>query len=191
MNINNQFTSACYKNDLNLAKKLLSEHPHLNPFGDYPLNPRGNLLFVVCEFKYFEFAEWLLSLNPKKEICETIFENLCYYGKMDGAKWLLSKRPNIDVTSKNNYAFVWACEYSKCLWSTEHLEMAKWLQSMKPYHYILELDKFGCFVSYKVREPKEIKWLERRIPLLAYHTIKDNDFKKLNFDVIREICLFI
>lgn len=194
-NINKQFTDACHKNDLNLAKQLLSEYPDLKPFGDdrnlYPLSPRSNLVFVVCEFKYFEFAEWLLLLNPKKEICETAFVNLCYYCKLDSAKWLLSKVPNIDVTTKNNYAFIWACEYAKYVWSYEQLEMAKWLQSLKPYHYILELDKFGSFVSYTVRESKEIKWLERRIPLLAYHTNTDNDFKKLNFDIIREICLFI
>lgn len=199
-NIKTKVIEACYKNDLTLAKQLLSDCSPLNIINivGYDRNPQQyplyNPLYIACEYKYFEFAEWLLSLNPNKENYEEVFINLCYYSHLDAAKWLLSKKPTIDITIKNNYAFVWACEYSRYIWSFEQLEMAKWLVSLKPYHYILELDNFGCFISYSIRKPKDIKWLERRIPLLAYYNtnIKDkNDFKRLNFDVIRKICLFI
>jgi hypothetical protein len=186
MKYNKKFINAGYKGDLVLAKQLLSDYPYIDIF-----EKEGLTLNIVCQSKFYDFGEWLLSLNPQKNICERVFVNLCYHGHLDAAKWLLSKRPNIDVTTKNNHAFVWACEYARQAWSLNYLETAKWLLSLKPYYYILVLDKFGCFVSYKIREPKEIKWLERRIPLLAYHTNTDNDFKKLNLDVIREICLFI
>jgi hypothetical protein len=178
--------TASYKGDLVLAKQLLLDNPYINIFGK-----EGLTLSIVCKYKYYDFAEWLLSLNPENIIVNYVFVDLCYYGHLESAKWLLSKRPNIDVTIKNNNAFIWACEQSLYAWSINYLDIAKWLLSLKPYHYILEFDKFGALKKYSIRKPNDVKWLERRIPLLAYNTNTDNDFKKLNFDVIREICLFI
>lgn len=186
INNENAFINTCYNGDLNLAKQLLNDHPNIDIFRE-----KGITLRITCPNKYFDFAEWLLSFNPEKDIYEGVFLELCYHGHLDSAKWLLSMRPNIDVTIKNNYAFVWSCEYAKYAWSYTYLETAKWLLSLKPYYYILNLDKYGCFLSYAIRDLKDTKWLERRMPLLAYHTNTDNAFKKLNLDVIREICLFI
>lgn len=182
----NKFTAACYNGKLDVAKQLLKDHPDIDIFAE-----NGLSLKITFTYLFTELSEWLLSFNPDTKILEKVFLDLCFYGYLHSVKWLLSVKPNIDVTADNNIAFVRACVNTTIAWSNNYLEIAIYLMSLKPYHYILELDDNHCVVNYKVRDLNEIKWLERRIPLLAFNGSQDNAFKKLNFDVVREICLFV
>ena len=50
-------------------------------------------------------------------------------GHLEVAQWLLTVKPNIDISANNEYAFCCVCEYG-------HLEVAQWLLSIKPDIYI-------------------------------------------------------
>ena len=70
---------------------------------------------------------------------------------MEIAKWLLSVKPDIDISAKNDYAFHLACK-------NEHLEIAKWLQSLNPYVYVIEYGIDGNYTGYKIRSKEEANW---------------------------------
>lgn len=186
------FIVACYKNNITLAKQLLGLFPNMDIFAE-----NGKSLKVACDHHYYELAEWLISMKPKKEIASHVFSDLCYHGHFESAKWLHIKIPTIDVTARNNRAFRWTAEFSRVIPVSNfkkknlYFDIAKWLMVLKPNHYIIELDSYGYIYDYWIRELNDIKWLERRLPLLAFCSKYDNAFKQLNFDVIREICLFI
>ena len=58
-------------------------------------------------------------------INEEGFKWVCENGYLEIAKWLLTIKPDIDISADNKYAFTSVCENG-------HLEVAKWLLSIKP-----------------------------------------------------------
>ena len=55
---------------------------------------------------------------------ESAFRWACERGQLEVAQWLLSVKPDIDISSQHNYAFRFACCFG-------HLEVAQWLFSVK------------------------------------------------------------
>ena len=53
------------------------------------------------------------------------FRWACESGHLEVAKWLLSVKPDINISAQNEEAFSYACKKG-------HLEFAKWLLQMKP-----------------------------------------------------------
>ena len=63
-------------------------------------------------------------------------------------KTISSKGQEIDISANYEEAFRWACSYG-------HLHVAQWLQSLKPYLYVIEYDENGNYKGYKIRGIQE------------------------------------
>jgi hypothetical protein len=77
-----------------------------------------------------------------------------------------------------------------------HLHVAQWLQSLKPYLYVIEYDENGKMKGYKIREKEEANWEKRKYLLwLASNDCpeenKNNLLYKLPSDVSRMIIGFV
>lgn len=178
---------ACYDDHFELAQWMVSINPELK-------NPCDRAFLSSCRRGHLEIAKWVFSLNPDLKDDEFPFTLACFYGYLDVAKWLLTVIPSIDPTNDENDdvyddLFGVACGSKK-----KHI--AEWIMTLKPYRYILSLNPDGTIFSHMIRPLKEIRWLKRRIPLLAYNSKAYNSkaynvFKMLNEDVLREICLFV
>ena len=100
-------------------------------------------------------------------------------------KWLLQIKPSINISEDNDYTFCRACANGK-------LEIAVWLQTLKPYLYKINYDINGKYVSHYVRtkaEAKEARWQE--IKYLVWFGKKNSNKKcmlnKLPSDIVRYI----
>ncbi len=178
------FVDACYKGDMLAAQDLLIDYPDIDVFVE-----NGKALQYVCEHNH-QIAEWLLSFNPKKDIVDYVFVELCYYGNFESAKWLFSKIPTIDVTTRGHCSFKWACEFARLTEINDYTTIVNWFVSLKPYHYHVVLNN-NHVIDYYVRPLRDVKWLERKIPMLAYNSDSYNIFQELNMELIREICLYV
>ena len=65
-----------------------------------------------------------------------LFSTACQYGQLDMAKWLLQIKPDIDISTNNDYAFRWVCYKG-------YLDIAKWLLQIKPDINISAEDEFA------------------------------------------------
>ena len=70
-------------------------------------------------------------------------------------KWLLQIKPSINISEDNDYTFCRACANGK-------LEIAVWLQTLKPYLYKINYDINGKYVSYYVRTKEEARWQQTK-----------------------------
>ena len=77
-----------------------------------------------------DFSMLLGYKNKSEEELEKYVNNesfkwACENGHLEVAQWLLSIKPDIDVSAVSDWAFRWTCENG-------HLEVAQWLLSIKP-----------------------------------------------------------
>lgn len=79
----------------------------------------------ACFFGYFEVAKWLFSVKPDISLAEDAFYTVVCTGNLNFAQWLLSVKPDIDISANNEEAFAIACKNG-------YFEIAKWLFSVKP-----------------------------------------------------------
>jgi len=93
---------------------------------------------------------------------ECAFITCCRHGYLDNAKLLLLMHPDIDITKYDNDAFICACYDG-------HLNVALWLQSLKPYLYVVkglrtckgDQSKYGkikYYIRTKEEQEEEKKW---------------------------------
>lgn len=180
------FSEACYNGYLELAKWMVTLEPKVTKY-------YVSAFICACRQGHLEIAQWIFSLDDSVIEDKLSFILACFYGKLEVAQWLLSISPNIDnKTDETNELydnmFQVACGNDK-------IPVAQWIMSLKPYRYYLEIqDEEQEIVNYYVRDSRDINWLQRRIPLLAYNNNNpesQNIFKVLNLDLIREICMFV
>ena len=88
--------------------------------------------------------------NPELQFIE-----FCKNGNLSEAQKTYLNNPYIDISAKNEYAFRWACENG-------HLKVCQWLQSLKPYLYVIHYYKNGGYESYSIRSKEEAKWQQRK-----------------------------
>ena len=63
MNLEKKFQNACKKGNINDAKKLLYDYPHIDIFAD------DNYAFcVACWNGHLNIAKWLFQINPQIDI---------------------------------------------------------------------------------------------------------------------------
>ena len=183
VNITNKNFNLC------LAQWLLKIKPNLNT------NMINEHLFIrlCCNNLNIKFLQWLLKIKPELNIFNYIdtnqhaFVEACRRGSIDIAKWLLCINPKLTDNDFDN-AFMATnkiCDYK----NKKNLIIAKWLISIKPNRYIYKL-KSGQEIC-EIRNAKEIKWLDRMVPILAFNSKNYNNFKKINYDALRLICSFI
>ena len=144
------FRHACYNKQLDIAKWLLNVNPdiHISVFND--------AFQQSCRMGHLDVVEWLISVKPDIDISfnhDLVFRNACYDGYLDLAKLLIQMKPDIDISVYDNHLFKDAC--IEGYFNFKCLEVAKWLQSLKPYLYVIEYDKNGKYISYRIREKEE------------------------------------
>ena len=133
----NDFSKACKKGDLTLAKDLLAKYLlTLRPISDIFAN-NAESFRVVCAHDYLDMAKWLLEIHSTINISaddEYAFRAACFYDYLPVINWLLHIKPNIDIRiNDDNEAFRDACENGA--W-----EVAKLLRSINP-NYNFEYKK--------------------------------------------------
>ena len=153
--------------------------------------------------------------DAQSPIADWLFTAACIDGHLHIVQWLLQVKPDINISNKNEKAFLLACDFNHlqlAKWLLQvkpdinvsaqndqafrsasfedHAKIAQWLYQIRPYHYILELNNENQITRYGVREFAERKWLERREPLMAHYNKKEkqNVFWCLPKVVVRNIC---
>ena len=99
-------------------------------------------------------------------------------------KWLLFVKPDINISAKDEWAFRWACSFG-------HLEVAKWLLSLKPYLYVIEYDDNGNYAGYRIRRKEEANWEKRKYALHMSLQEKTNILYNLPIDIAKAVTLFV
>jgi hypothetical protein len=101
----------------------------------------------------------------------------------------LKIKPTIDITAINSDAFQSCCKEQK-------LEVAQWLQQMKPYLYVIIYDENGKIKGQRIREKEEANWQKRKylVWLASEHCPEKNKHNllyKLPSDVSRLLILHL
>lgn len=142
----------------------------------------------ACVDGHLHIAQWLFDVNPDINISERgeqAFRFVCDFDHLHIAKWLIQVKPDINISIYKDVSFRSAC-------FEDRIEIAEWLYQIRPYHYILKVNKKNQIIHYDVRPFAEIKWLERREPLMAHYNKKEkNVFWNLSKDIVRNICEYI
>ena len=105
----------------------------------------------------------------------------CDYGHLEVAKWLLSVKPDIDIS---NHAFCYAC-------LNGHLEVAKWLQTLKPYLYVIKYYINGNYAGFKIRRKEQANWEKRKYALHMSLQEETNILYHLPVDIAKAVTLFV
>jgi len=177
------FRVACYRRHLEVAQWLLSVKPDINISAD------NNFAFrYACQEGRLEFVKWLLSVKPDINILIWgDFNIACERGHLEVAKLLLSVKPDIDISYDNNWVFRYTCLKANC----KYLDVAKWLQSLKPYLYVIEYDINGNYAGYKIRSKEEAIWERRKYALHLALQEKTNILYHLPVDIAKTVTLFV
>jgi ankyrin repeat protein len=185
--IESVFCCACYDGKLDIVTFILQVDPSIN------ISSKNEYAFRIALIKnHIDICKFLLNFKPEINLNLFIgiiyekFWEFCTIGHKDNAEWLFYLCPTIDKFV-NHCLYIIVC-------ANNHIHVAKWLTILKPYYFILELNNDETkILHYSIRDIKERKWLERRIPILAHNDIKNdfNIFKSLPYDIIRYICLYI
>jgi len=98
------------------------------------------------------------------------FNWACSNGELEIAKWLVSVKPDIDISENNENAFNKACEYG-------YLELAKWLLLVKP-DINISVDNEKAFCGACENNELEVaQWLLSVKPDINISIDCDNVFK--------------
>ena len=120
----NNFSKACIKGDLTLAKDLLAKYLlTLRPISDIFAN-NAETFQRVCANDYLDMAKWLLEITPTIDIsiCEKAFHVACSCGSLKVAKWLLEIHSTINISA----------ETFRVVCGNDYLDIAKWLLEITP-----------------------------------------------------------
>ena len=131
------FQKAYINGHLDFAKWLLEVKPtiDISSHDDYAFR-------WVCKYGNLELAQWLLKVKPDIDISannEEAFRSACDNKHLEVAKWLLEVKPTIDISVFDHQAFRLACSCLACSYSSNNFEIAKWLQSLNPEKYVIEI----------------------------------------------------
>ena len=176
------FRYACEKGYLEMAKWLQSVKPDINISAD------NNFAFRhACENGRLEFVKWLLSVKPDMNIYIWDFNWACLNGHLEVAQLLLSVKPDIDISYDNNCVFRSTCRKANC----KYLKIAKWLQTLKPWLYVIEYDINGNYAGYKIRSKEEANWEKRKYALHLASQKETNILYHLPVDIAKTVTLFV
>lgn len=197
------FHNACVNGHLLVAQWLLQIKPTIN------ISIWEDLTFSnACLNGHLLVAQWLLTVNPCINISknnEYIFRRVCHYGQLNVAQWLLTVKPDINISAEHESAFRNTCDNAfltdsrlninlkrtiiRTPLSLQYLEIAKWLQSLKPYLYKIEYSTDN-YNYYYICSKEEERWQRRKqlVWLASDETpCKKNLFYRIPEDVSRYI----
>jgi len=96
-------------------------------------------------------------------------------------------KPDINISANNANN----CEAFQCACHAKRLEVAKWLQSLNPYLYIIEYDENGYYAGYKIRTKEEENWKKRKYALHMTLQEETNILYHLPTDIAKAVTLFV
>jgi hypothetical protein len=187
------FCWACADGYLHVAQWLLQVKPKIN------ISAFNEKAFrMTCENGQLDVCKWLLQVKPDINISvnnEFAFRCACIQGHLQVCQWLLHVKQDIDISALDDYAFKYVC-YKAHLQVPCYLQVAQWLQSLKPYLYVIEYDEDGAMKDYRIREKEEANWEKRKYLIwLASNNCqeqnKSNLLYKLPSDVSRMVIGFV
>lgn len=179
-NQRNIFHAACKNGDLGLLQNIYSTYPE-----DMDLE----LTFMTaCSNGHLEISQWVFLIRPDVKKCKNLFEEsfcwACIKGHLEVAKWLLQVKPYLDISYRDENAFLRSCRLEK-------LEICQWLYSIRPNNYILVI-RNDEIVNYSVIPLEKRKWQKTKLLLLSHFKGKPkNLLYDLPLDLIRHIVKFI
>ena len=137
-------------------------------------------------------------------------------GDLDRAKKFLRLNPDINISARDDCAFICACEnghldVAKWLLSVKpdinisaeddnafcwscyegHVEVSKWLQTLKPYLYVIEYDENCNYTRFKIRSKEEANWEKRKYALHLTLQNETNILYHLPTDIAKAVTLFV
>ena len=138
-------------------------------FANSPIPDYESCFTYLCGTGKLKLAKWLLSRRPNIDISPYAFREACYYGHLEVAQWLYSIKPTIDISCENESPFRSAC------WNG-HLEVAQWLYSIKSTIDISAMNEMVFHICCDRGLVDVIQWL---CTIRPYHYIINNaDLKK-------------
>jgi hypothetical protein len=201
------FHSTCLKGHLHVVQWLLEVCPTLVISFNLWFND-GNVFPNACLKGHLHMAQWLLQVCPTINISannEEAFLGACRFGsytrRLEVAQWLLQVCPTINISANNDEAFRDACcpvvyLSGRVVYLSGRLELAQWLQSLKPYLYVIHYDENGKYKDHYIRTKEEANWERRKylVWLASNHCPEENKTNllyKLPSDVSRMLIGFI
>ena len=194
------FCWTCADGDLHIAQWLLQVKPDIN------ISAYNEKAFrYACEGCQLDVCKWLLQVKPDINISalnEYAFRIACSSGHLEVCQWLLQvskeKGQDIDISALDESAFYSVCYkvHLQVPRYLQYLQVAQWLQSLKPYLYVIEYDEDGTIKDYRIREKEEANWEKRKyLVWLASNECaeenKSNLLYKLPSDVSRMVIGFV
>ena len=185
------FRYACYYGHLHVVKWLLEIKPDIDIFA------HENYAFLyACQNQRLFVAQYLYSIDnsivykSSLDIFQELFRDLCTDNKIEMAKWLYQVRPEVFAESDHS-PFIYACEFG-------HYHIAKWIQSIRPYNYVICRNWRSSYGSsrYSINTEEEMKWQKRKyLVWLASDKCpnknKKNILYKLPTDVSKHLIGFV
>ena len=175
-----KFLLFCEKKKLKKIKKYVKD--------DYLCNA-----FVLTILNgYFEISEWFLNNAMCDDDISWVFGYFCENGNLKIAQWLLERKPDINISARNERAFVWACHQG-------HTEVAQWLQSLRPWLYkIIKFNYTLKSIVHTILTPhintKKEQHFQRRKYLVWLHSSpslhQTSILHPLPSELLREIALW-
>jgi hypothetical protein len=135
-NLRNGFKNCCKNNHLNIAKWIYRIKNSIM-FND-------NVFENIIVEKHYEMIMWLYPLNKKFEKhCEQLFIQSCFDNQLELCKMIyMINNDTIDIFYNNHHIFKSCCE-------KHYISMCKWLTSLFPHTYTLNIDIHGQ-ISYNI-----------------------------------------
>lgn len=125
-----------------------------------------------------QMLERMPELRNKKfkgtTLIEEAFENACFEGHLDLAQWLLSVKPDIRISTKEEWLFKIVC--MKC-----YFHVAQWLLSVEPNINISEGNNYLFYDACTRNQLDVVQWL--------YSVKPDMDITLGNHDSFKNACL--
>lgn len=168
------------------------EYLRLNP--EVIIDAWNDMAFRHCCYKahlkqYLQIAKWLFQVykerNKQIHMIEMLFRDVCHYGVLEVAKWLLEIKPDMDICFEDNAPFRLALEVG-------NMDIAKWLQQIRPYLYVINYDINGKYKNYYIRNKEEENFERRKYALFLSTNKEDkNILYEMPIDVSKMAIQFV
>lgn len=134
-------------------------------------NIHDGLLFRdVCDYGNVNIAKWLISLDDGiRPSNKYVFRRCCERGDLEMAKLLYSSNINIDIHEDNEYVFRCSCERGK-------IKVVKWLYSLNQNINIHASNEYAFRQSCSYGQFKIVKFLLSLDPKIDIHAENDAAF---------------
>lgn len=145
------FLMSCKQGNIDIIKWLLEEKQDINI-----IISNEFAFMTACSNGYLEIAQFIYEkykiMNYKSEKYELAFINSCRSNNIELPKWLLTIKPDINISIGDEWAFRNACTFGK-------LDIAKWLLQIKPNIDIVIRNNYSFCFSCIENQIEIVKWL--------------------------------